>query len=377
MNAIELIIFLLLLFMTIPDFARWMGRPAMRYPLFVVCGLALSPLAGSSAADMLEEAGKVGFLLLLFEVGLEIDLPPLRNFIVPLRKALWWIVLQYPVIFALAHLAGLHWLGCFIAAAAFTGCSVGMAHAGWRHFPGISDKPRHEILLKMVLLEIIAIVLLSVETALYEQGLSWLVLLKLVGIVVTVMIISRLSTRLRSVFEMILAQTTRWRVHMVVFLVLIVCAVGERLGLSGIKTAFFLGLFMSRIQHDNQRLEDYIAPISRRFLIPIFFVSLGMQVPWSALFSITSLTALGAAAVLFAWRLVIHRRLVPTGGNDRSMLLLCPNLTIAALAANILLTDGSAPRAAIWIVLTGLFLTIPAIMLLPKTEETEPASTPV
>ena len=54
---------------------------------------------------MLEEAGKVGFLLLLFEVGLEIDLPPLRNFIVPLRKALWWIVLQYPVIFALAHLA--------------------------------------------------------------------------------------------------------------------------------------------------------------------------------------------------------------------------------------------------------------------------------
>ena len=45
MNAIELIIFLLLLFMTIPDFARWMGRPAMRYPLFVVCGLALSPLA--------------------------------------------------------------------------------------------------------------------------------------------------------------------------------------------------------------------------------------------------------------------------------------------------------------------------------------------
>ena len=252
-----------------------------------------------------------------------------------------------------------------------------MSHAGWRHFPGIADKPRHEILLKMVLLEIIAIVLLSVETALYEQGLSWLVLLKLVGIVVTVMIISRLSTRLRSVFEMILAQTTRWRVHMVVFLVLIVCAVGERLGLSCIKIAFFLWLFMSRIQHDNQRLEDYIAPISRRFLIPIFFVSLGMQVPWSALFSVTSLTALGAAAVLFAWRLVIHRRLVPTGGNDRSMLLLCPNLTIAALAANILLTDGSAPRAAIWIVLTGLFLTIPAIMLLPKTEETEPASTPV
>jgi hypothetical protein len=50
--------------MTIPDFCRWLGRPAMRYPLFVLCGVALSPFAQSSAAGMLAEAGKVGFLLL-------------------------------------------------------------------------------------------------------------------------------------------------------------------------------------------------------------------------------------------------------------------------------------------------------------------------
>lgn len=367
-SGIEFIICLLLLFMTIPDFCRWIGRPALRYPLFVLFGLALSPIAESSAAAMLIEAGKVGFILLLFEVGLEIDLPAPGEFLAPLRRAFWWIVLQYPLIFALGLLAGLHWIGCFIAAAAFTGCSVGMAHSAWRHHPGLNPDVRHPLLLKMVLLEIIAVVLLSAETALYEKGLSWFVLLKLVGIVVTVLIISRLSTRLRTLFELALARTTRWRVHLVVLLVLIVCAVGDRLGLSAMKTAFFLGLFMSRIQHSNQRLEDYIAPISRRFLIPIFFVSLGLQVPWSALFSQTGAVALFAAAVLFGWRLILQRRIVPTGGDDRSLLLLCPNLTIAALAANVLLTDGSAPRAAVWIMLTGLFMTVHAIMLLPRAD---------
>lgn len=367
MSGIEIIICLLLLFMTIPDFCRWIGRPAMRYPLFVLFGLALSPFAETSAAAMLVEAGKVGFVLLLFEVGLEIDLPSPREFIAPLRKVLWWILLQYPVIFALGHLAGLHWIGCFIAAAAFTGCSVGMAHSAWRHHPGLAPGVRQHLLLKMVLLEIIAVVLLSVETALYEKGLSWFVALKLVGITITVLIISRLATKLRTLFELVITQTTRWRIHLVVLLVLVVCAVGERLGLSAMKAAFFLGLFMSRIQHHNQRLEDFIAPISRRFLIPIFFVSLGLQVPWSALFSNTGLVAVAAAAVLFGWRLVIQRRLVPTGGDDRSLLLLCPNLTIAALAANVLLTDGTSPRAAVWIMLTGLFMTIPAIMLMPKS----------
>jgi Kef-type K+ transport system membrane component KefB len=65
-------------------------------------------------------------------VGLEIDLPPLRKFLAPLRRCLVWIALQYPVIFLLGRFAGLDWLDCFIAATAFTSCSVGMAHPAWR-----------------------------------------------------------------------------------------------------------------------------------------------------------------------------------------------------------------------------------------------------
>jgi Kef-type K+ transport system membrane component KefB len=366
MSDIEIIICLILLFMGVPDLCRLLGRPALAYPTFVVCGLLLAPLAESDVALMLIQAGQVGFLLLLFEVGLEIDLPRFREFLPTLRRSWLWALLQYPVIIALGRLAGVQWLGCFIACAAFTGCSVGMGYLGWKHYPGLAAEPRRRILLAMLALEITAIVLLAVETTLYERGLNWLVIVKLLGIATVIYLISRFATRLEWLFDLILKTTTHWRMHLIVLLVLFVCAVGDRLGLSATKTAFFLGLFMSRLQHDNQGLEEFIAPISRRFLIPIFFFSLGLQVDWSFLLSTVGLVALGAAAVILGWRLVIHRRMLPTGGDDRSFLLLCPNLTIVALAANTLLQDDTAPLAGAWVLLTGLFMTIPAILLLPK-----------
>lgn len=375
MNEIEIIICLILLFMGVPDLCRMLGRPALAYPLFVVCGLLLAPLAESDVASMLRQAGEVGFLLLLFEVGLEIDLPRFRDFLPTLRRAWWWALLQYPVIIALGHLAGLQWLGCFIACAAFTGCSVGMGYLGWKHYPGLEPTPKRQLLLVMLALEITAIVLLAVETTLYERGLNWLVGAKLLGIAAVIYLISRFATRLEGLFDLILKTTTHWRMHLIVLLVLVICAVGDRLGLSATKTAFFLGLFMSRLQHDGQSLEEFIAPISRRFLIPIFFFSLGLQVKWMFLFSTVGLIALGAAAVILGWRLVIQRRLIPTGGDERSMLLLCPNLTIVALAANTLLQDDTAPLAGSWMLLTGLFITVPAILLLPKPQP-EPTPAP-
>lgn len=369
MNAIEVIILLILLFMGVPDVCRWLKRPALAYPVFVVFGLLVSPVADSEVCGMLIQAGQVGFLLLLFEVGLEIELPRFREFAPSLRRAVWWVLLQYPVILALGHLAGLQWLGCFIACAAFTSCSVGMSHVGWKHYPGLQEDSRRRILLWMLALEIIGIVLLSVETALYEKGISWFVVLKLLGIGAVIYLISRFAKRLDSLFEVIVRHATHWRMHLLVLLVLVVCAFGERLGLSGTKTAFFLGLFMSRIRHDGQHLEDYIAPISRRFLIPVFFFALGLQINWAYLFSVTGAVAVGAAVLILGWRLVIHRRLLPTGGDERSYLLLCPNLTIVALAAGTLIKDGNAPHAASWMLLTGLFITIPAIVFLPRPQE--------
>jgi Kef-type K+ transport system membrane component KefB len=151
-----------------------------------------------------------------------------------------------------------------------------------------------------------------------------------------------------------------------VLLVLLVCAAGERLGLSAVKTAFFLGLALSRARHSGLPLEDYIAPISRRFLIPVFFVALGLQIEWRLVLDWNTLLALGGAGLLLGMRETMHRRWLKTGGDRGAFLLLCPNLTIVALAAKTMSDHGVDAKLTAWLVFTGLFMTIPALMLLPS-----------
>jgi Kef-type K+ transport system membrane component KefB len=75
LTDIEAIIFLLLLLMGVPDLCAMLGRPALAYPVFALIGLAIAPFVEEDAQTMLTGAGAVGFVLLLFEVGSEIELP--------------------------------------------------------------------------------------------------------------------------------------------------------------------------------------------------------------------------------------------------------------------------------------------------------------
>ena len=117
-----------------------------------------------------------------------------------------------------------------------------------------------------------------------------------------------------------------------------------------------------------------MAPISHRFLIPVFFVALGLEINWRLFLDPVLLLAVGAAFILLTSREVLHRRWLKTGGDRRAFLLLCPNLTIVALATKAMLDRGTDARLAAWLVLTGLFITIVSILLLPAgTEEHAPA----
>jgi Kef-type K+ transport system membrane component KefB len=367
LSNIEIIICLLLLFMGVPDLCRKLGRPALGYPVFVLLGLAIAPLVMNGGVQtMLVEAGKVGFVLLLFEVGLEINLPHPRELLRPLRLAGMFVLLQYPILLLAGSVVGLTLLESMVAAAALTSCSVGMAHAAWKNYPLPDSGTRSYVLQIMVLLELISLVLLSVESAVLDAGWSWQVLLKLGGIVVTVLLVAQFSAQVNRLFQTVLARTTHWRVHFLVLLVLAICAVGERFGLSAPKTAFVLGLFMSRIEHDGKSLEEYMAPISHRFLIPTFFFALGMQLPWQMLLGWNALLAFGTAGLLLGFRQVIHTRWLKTGGDRNTFLLLTPNLTIVALAANSLMQHPAAAAITPWLLMTGLFMTVLSLFLLPR-----------
>jgi Kef-type K+ transport system membrane component KefB len=364
-NNVEILILLVLLFMVVPDVCRRLERPALVYPAFVLFGLGLAPIVNGEIKTTLHQAGVVGFLLLLFQVGLEIDLPRPRDLLPALGFALPWVAAQYPLVLLLGGVMGLGWVESALATAVLTGVSVGMVYPAWRHYPRLAPGPRLKLLHILIVLETLTILLLAVQTPALKTGWSWFMLWRLAGVVLAVLLVAWIAPQVARLFQAILQRTTHWRTHLLVLLVLLVCAVGERLGLSAVKTAFFLGLFMSRIEHEGRGLEEEMAPISQRFLIPIFFVSLGLYVNWSVIVSRIGLMAFGSAGLLMGVREIIHRRWLSVGGDSHTYLLLCPNLTVVALGAATLRESALAPLGVSWLLLTGLFLTVWAIVFLP------------
>jgi Kef-type K+ transport system membrane component KefB len=365
MSNIEVLVILILLFMGVPDLCRKLARPALAYPIFILFGLAVGPVVEPGVATMLKQAGRIGFLLLLFEVGLEIDLPPVRQFLRDVRTALGYSLLQFPLILTVASFVGMDFSQAILASVALSGCSVGMAYAAWKSFPGLSEAERSRLLAVMVALEMVTIVALALSSTVLKGGWSWLVALKFIGMGAAVLLIARFAEHFVRAFQLVLEKTTHWRVHWLALLVLAACALGERLGLDAAKTAFVLGLFMSRAKHKGMNLEECLAPVSRRFLIPIFFVALGLQVEWSMLWSLNCALAFGAAGLLLGAKEVLHRRGFPLAQHPRAFLLLSPNLTMVALAVSALLSAQPDSPAAIWLLLTGFFLTVMAIVLTP------------
>ena len=160
----------------------------------------------------------------------------------------------------------------------------------------------------------------------------------------------------------------RWKVHYVVLFVFVVSAVGARFGLSESKTAFFLGLFMSRASHEGLALSHHLRPIGQHLLIPIFFVALGAYMPLHLLGSSIGGWALATALLVLILRDTLHRTWVKSGCQRNAFLLVCPNLTIVAIAANTMREYGSPASHIAWVVLTGLLLSLFALVLLPRPD---------
>lgn len=365
MNALETIIVLLLLVLGVPEVCRRIGRPALANAAYVAMGIGLGSLLGTDVKTMLLQAGKVGFLLLLFEVGLEIELPNWRQMLAPVRFAILWILAQVPLLLAFTHLSGLSLSEAAVATVALTSCALGMSHAAWKDFPARNAEAHASLLLVMITLEVLSIVGLSVGASLLQTGFTWTLAPKAVGTLVVLGVVGLLAPHVEWVVRLILDRSRKWRIHLLILLVLIICAISERLGVSAPKAAFFLGLFMSRIEHEGHPLEHYVAPLSQRFLIPGFFLSLGLQIPAPLLIQPTALLAIGSAGTLLGFRHVLHSRWLNSGVGDRAWMLLTPNLTMVALAASTFLDLKRPTESAAWLLLTGLFISVGALIGLP------------
>ncbi len=375
MTTIETIAIAIAAILVFPSICRWLNRPALLYSAFLLLGVALGDFLKLDTHFMLDEIGKVGFILLLFMVGLEIDLPPVGTLRKSFPFVFTWLLVQIPLFILLSWTLGFGPITGLVAGAGINACSLGISYSLLESQKGaIDESSMKNILLAMVVLEILSLFILAVSEILCVHGWSLQIIFQSSSIFGFILIIRLFSGKIHQQFSRLIENAGRWKIHQILLILFTITMIGERLGLSAAKTGFFLGLFMSSATHRGIKFEDELQPIAQNVLIPLFFISLGSRISPSHLFPYILPAGILIGAILFGLRFVIFRWMARIEVPRRFFLLFCPNLTMVAVAAGIL-TEHRIDRNVIDLLLaTGLLMTIGAAIMFPsgKTVQKDP-----
>lgn len=360
MTILETAVFLILLLMALPELCRHIHRPGLIYPLYIVAGIAAGAFMSPDVRHIWRELGQFGFILLLFSVGLEIELPERRESLVALRRAALWLAWQLPLLVVLAIPAGVKWSEALVAGFALASTSVGMAFNLWSRFPFADATKRRHYLEWIVAVEVLSILLLAVAGPVMQGAVWWKVALQLGGLIAAAVVAAFLAVHGAPRIVGLLERGLHVQVHVLVLLLFAVAAIGERLGLSGPKMAFVLGMFISRATTEEAALNERLEPIRDRMFVPVFFFGLGTLVEPTLVLSAIVPLGIGAGLVLFGARKLAYRfvlaRSFATG--PEAHVIAAPMLTIVAVAVQVFARSGASESVITWTLSAGLCLTL-------------------
>ncbi len=360
MTLLEGTVFLLLLLLSLPGLCRRYRRPGLLYPAYIVAGAIAGAFMREAVIDSWREFGELGFILLLFSVGLEVELPERRDSWIALRRALAWMAPQAALITGALVYAGLPVAPSLGAATALSSTSVGMAYVLWKHHHFPTDKARKTFLEWMVATEVVTIVLLATMGPVIEGAAWWLALLKFGGLLCAAAMAAYIAMRVVPRFAEALKRGVKVDTPLLVLALFAICAVGNRLGLSAPKTAFVLGLFISRSTGEEVELNHRLEPLRDRMFVPVFFFGLGTLLRVEYLKTWPFYAAIVAGLALYGLRRAIFgqffakRFAVEANAHG----IAAPMLTMGAVAVDILHRSGASPRLVAWTLTASIVLSL-------------------
>lgn len=376
MTTLETIVLLITGIITLPFLCKLIRRQSLLYCTYLLLGLAVGSFLQTDTQFMLHELGKVGFLLLLFMIGLEIELPPFGTLRKSFSFCFLWLGLQIPICVFLSIVFGLGGVFGFVAAAGINACSLGIAY-GITESQKMHFEPEmlKKILMAMVVLEVFSLFVLAMSEVFYKYGISFQVLSHGLGLVITILLIRVFSKPIHKKMSYLIEGVGIWKVHQLFLLLFAVSMIGERFGLAAQKTAFFLGLFMPSTTDSGIKVEDELKGIANGVLIPVFFISLGSRISLHNAILLFPI-AIGITLLLFGIRFAIFKWKSGLKIPAKNFLLFCPNLTVVAVAAEILLLHDAPKQAVDLLLATGLLMTIGSAIMFP-TRRKEPEVIPI
>lgn len=364
MTTIETLTLLILAVLFVPSLCKSLRRPSLVYCMYILLGVVCAGNVGLQTSHMLQEVGKIGFTLLLFLIGLEIEIPSFAEIKKASPFCLKWFCVQLPILLLFGWLAGFDFGVVFVASAAITACSLSIAYGLVKG--QIKEGARTQIVLQMVIIELISLLLLAIADVAYGYGWGSQVLWQISLLLLFLLLIKLISGPIHKQLSRLIDTKKAWEIHYVMLIVFVVAIIGERIGLSSAKTAFFLGLFMHETTRGGIKFEDELNPIAKGILIPVFFVSLGTKIGLQGLLPWVLPISVFITCVLFAVRFLLFSSVYKQSLPAKHVFFYCPNITMAAVGSEILMHHTGYNGAVHVLLITGLIMTLVPVFLFPK-----------
>lgn len=232
---------------------------------------------------MMNEFQEIGVIILMFIAGLESDLSLLKKYLKPaVIVAIVGVIVPVLVMTPASYLFGFTKLESVFIGVIFSATSVSISVAVLREFNYLDSKEGATILGAAVADDIIGVILLSImisvvnqaENKTGDQPLWSVLLLQVLFFGGTYLLVKWLAPYLMHLSERLLTVAAPSVMAMIICLGM--AALADWVGLSGAVGSFFAGIAVANT-HRKQTIDRSFIPIGYALFIPLFFVSVGLN----------------------------------------------------------------------------------------------------
>lgn len=274
----------------------------------VVVGQSALNWIPSDSTPFLHSLGELGAAFLLFAVGLETPLDKLKEVG---KEAIWVAVLgvifPFAIGFGYSHFSGHGSAEAAFVAATFVATSAGITAKVLQDLGVIDRKFAQVILGAAIIDDILAMLILAIVTSVATGDgfspleLGW-VLIQALGFVFAIGFFGRKLVKSRpKVIKISDGSLSPWTLS--IALCIGVAVLATKFGLAAIIGAFLIGMLLAETSYRDW-LHEKIIDLNA-FIVPIFFVSAGLNIDLSAFNSVAAiLTLLLVSALAFVSKFV-------------------------------------------------------------------------
>ena len=275
-------------------FSRRLGMPAVIGEL--VCGIILGPavLGWVTNTSFVHIFSEIGVIILMFIAGLESDLALLKKYLKPaFSVAISGVILPALVIYLFGRWFNFTNEKAIFLGVTFAATSVSISVEVLKELHFLDSKEGTTILGAAVIDDILAVIILSVLVSLFSdvaqkaggqvQSNIWL------SFVFQVIYFVFIYLLFRFIAPMLMKLAEKLSISAAVTLMSVFICMGmaylaEAAGLSDVVGAFFAGVAIAQTPYKKE-VDSNIEPIGYAVFIPMFFVSIGLNMTFKGFLS--------------------------------------------------------------------------------------------